>query len=85
MGIFGQRLTALAIAMNVADQPSGLQLRFDLGRPIGGVGPDPGAGVAPRQQLIHRLAVVHGGIGDTISPDPLVCAIHIDVVLLDVM
>ena len=59
--------------------------RFDFGRPIGGIRPDPGAGVAPRQQLIHRLAVMPGGIGDVIASDQLVFSVHIYVVLVAVM
>jgi hypothetical protein len=53
-----------ALAVNVAGQLPGFQHRFGLGRPIGGIGPDPGASVAPRQQFFHHLAVVHGSIGD---------------------
>ena len=73
-------LPRFPLAMDVAGQLSGFEHRLDPGRAPGGVGPDPGTGIAARQQFIHRLAVMHGRVGDVIPPDQLVFAIHIDLV-----
>ena len=35
---------------------------------------------AARQQCVHRLAVMRGGIAEVITPDQLVFSVHIDVV-----
>ena len=42
LGLPGQRLAPLALAMAVAGQFSGFERRFDLGRPPGGIRPDNG-------------------------------------------
>jgi hypothetical protein len=52
LGLLGQRLAALALAVNVAGQLPSFQHRFGLGRPIGGIGPDSRVSV-----LIKRLLV----------------------------
>ena len=58
LGLFGQRLAALALAMDVAPQLHAAQPGFHLLGPICGISPDTRTGVAPRQQVVHRLASV---------------------------
>lgn len=81
-GLFGQRLAALALAVDVALQLHAAQLGFHLLGPISGISPDPRAGIAPRQQVVHRLAVVQGGIADMVTPHQLVLAVHVHMVLV---
>lgn len=64
LDLLGQRLASFALVVNVEGEPSGFQPGLDLRRPIGCVGPDTGAGIAPRQQVIHHPAVVHRGVGE---------------------
>lgn len=68
-GLPGQRL---ALAVNVAGQPPDFQYRFGPGRPAGCI--------PPSQQLIRRLAVMHGGISDVITPDQPEFSVRIEVV-----
>ena len=67
----------LSFPMDVACQLSGFEQRLEPGRAPGGVGPDPGTGSVARQQRVHRLAMMRGGVGDVLQPDQLVFAIHI--------
>ncbi len=85
LGLLGQRLAALALAMDVAFQFQGTQLGFHLLGPIGRVCPDTRAGIVPRQQVVHHLAVMKGGIADMVAAHQLVCAVHVHVVLVAVM
>ena len=85
LGLPGQRLAPLALAVDVAGQLSGFEHRLDPGRAPGGVGPDPGTGITARQQFIHHLAAMRGGVADVILPDQLVFSVHIDVVLVAAM
>ena len=79
-GQAGLGFAPLSFPMDVAGQLSGFEQRLDPGRAPGGVGPDPGTGIVARQQCVHRLAVMRGGVGDVLKPDQLVFAIHIDLV-----
>ncbi len=62
--------------------PSGPQLLLHLFRTIGRIGPNPGSGIAPHWQMIHRLTVVQRGIADMITSDQLVLAVDIHMVLV---
>ncbi len=75
-GLLGQLLAPLALAVNAAGQPLGLQFGFDLRRPMDGVRPDTGAGVALRQQFIHHLAVMHRSVSGIAALHQLVLPIH---------
>ena len=85
LALFGQRLAALALAVDVAGQLGGLQLGLHLLGTIRRIRPHARAGVALHQQVIHRLAVVQRRIADMVAPHQLVLAVHVDVVLVAVM
>lgn len=80
-----QRLGPLALAVEPALQPLGLQRHHDRRRPVGAVPPDLGGRVVPVQDVIHHLAVVHRRVGHTIPAHQLVPAVHADVVLVAVV
>ena len=84
-GLLGQRLAALALAVDVALQLHAAQLGFHLLGPIGRIGPDPRAGIAPRQQVVHRLAVMQGGIADMVTSYQLVLPVHAHMVLVAIV
>ena len=71
--LFGQRLAALALAVNVAFQLAVAQLGLHRLGPVSCIRPYSRARVAPHQQVIHRLAVVHRSVADVIAPLPGLC------------
>ena len=85
LALLGQRLAALAPAMNVAFQLLGAQLALHCLGPIGGFHPDVRANVALPQQVNHTQAVMHGCVSDVIAPYLLVLAVHIHIVLVKIM
>ena len=85
LGLLGQRLAPLALAVDVAFQFPGTQLRLHLFGAIGRIRPHARTGIALHQQVIHRLAVVLSSIADVPAPHQLVLAVHIHVVLVAIM
>ncbi len=85
LGLLGQRLAALALAVDVALQLARAEPGFHVLGAIGRIGPDTRAGVAPRQQVVHRLAVVQGGIADMVTPHQLVLPVHTHMVLVAIV
>ena len=58
LGLFSQRLAALAFTVDVAFQLAVAQLGLHLLRSISRVRPHAGPGIALHQQVVHRLAVI---------------------------
>jgi hypothetical protein len=83
--LFGKGFASIALAVDAAGQPPGLERLLDVSRPIGRIRPDPGGGITAHQQLVHHLTVMYGSVGDVITPDQLVLAVDIDVVLVTVV
>ena len=71
--LFGQRLAALALAVDVAFQLPVAQLGLHLCGPASRIRPYSRARVAPHRQVIHRLAVVLCCVADVIAPLPGLC------------
>jgi hypothetical protein len=55
LGLIGHRFTALAFAVDMAPELLRMQFRLDFFGAVGGIPPNPCAGVATHQQVIHRL------------------------------
>src|SRR3990172_11536264 len=70
--------------MDAALRALGRDLRLDLGRAVGAVGPHLPAGVARIQNVVELLAVVRRGVGGSPLADQLVRLVHADVVLVAV-
>jgi hypothetical protein len=55
LGLIGQRFAPLALAMDVTFEHLRMLFSLDLIRTMGSIRPDPCAGVATHQQVIHGL------------------------------
>src|SRR3954453_10042969 len=75
-------MIAPTASMNPTVVTTGPEFGLDLGRSISAVGEHIIAGVAPVQQPIQLLAVVHGCIGHRIMSDQLVPGVRVHMVLV---